>query len=61
MKADTLAEWVKADGRLPGTDLVTWFTAGFRHLSQAEDRPVTSTDRKTIHIVPYNSPPGTRC
>lgn len=52
--SDTLAEWVKADRPLQGTDVVTWFTAGFHHLPRAEDWPVMSTDWKTIHIVPYN-------
>ena len=52
--SDTLAEWVKADRPLQGTDVVTWFTAGFHHLTRAEDWPVMSTDWKTIHIVPYN-------
>ena len=52
--SDTLAEWVKADRPLQGTDVVTWFTAGFHHLPRAEDWPVMSTDWKAIHIVPYN-------
>ena len=52
--SDTLAEWVKADRPLPGTDVVTWFTVGFHHLPRAEDWPVMSTDWKTIHIKPHN-------
>ena len=52
--SDTLARWVEADRPLQGTDVVTWFTAEFHHLPRAEDRPVMSTDWKTIHIVPYN-------
>ena len=52
--SDTLAEWVKADRALQGTDVVTWFTAGFHHLPRAEDWPVMSTDWKTIHIKPHN-------
>ena len=49
--SDTLAEWVKADRPLQGTDVVTWFTAGFHHLPRAENWPVMSTDWKTIHCV----------
>ena len=52
--SDTLAEWVRADRPLQGTDVVTWFTAGFHHLPRAEDWPVMSTDWKTIHIMPHN-------
>ena len=42
--SDTLAEWVQADRPLQGTDVVTWFTAGFHHLPRAENWPVMSTD-----------------
>ena len=52
--SDTLAEWVAADRPLQGTDVVTWFTAGFHHIPRAEDWPVMSTDWKTIHIRPHN-------
>ena len=52
--SDTLAEWVKADRALQGTDVVTWFTAGFHHLPRAENWPVMSTDWKAIHIMPHN-------
>ena len=52
--SDTLAEWVKADRALQGTDVVTWFTAGFHHLPRAEDWPVMSTAWKAIHFIPYN-------
>ena len=52
--SDTLAEWVKADRPLQGTDMVTWFTAGFHHLPRAENWPVMSTSWKTIHIMPHN-------
>ncbi len=53
-RQDTLAEWVKTDRPLQGTDVVTWFTAGFHHLPRAENWPVMSTDWKTIHIMPHN-------
>ena len=52
--SDTLAEWVKADRALQGTDVVTWFTAGFHHRPRAENWPVMSTDWKAIHIMPHN-------
>ena len=52
--SDTLAEWVETDRPLQGTDVVTWFTAGFHHLPRAENWPVMSTDWKTIHIMPHN-------
>jgi len=52
--SDTLAEWVKKDRSLIGKDIVTCFSAGFRHIPHMEDWPVMSMEWKTVSITPDN-------
>jgi primary-amine oxidase len=49
---DGLAEWVKADRRLEGEDIVVWYTVNMHHLPRPEDWPVQPVIYAGFHWAP---------
>lgn len=51
---DGLPAWTRANRSIEKTDLVAWYTMGFRHVTAAEDWPVLATKWSSVTIRPFN-------
>ncbi|WP_416670170.1 primary-amine oxidase [Egbenema bharatensis] len=51
---DTLFTWTGNDRPIVDTDIVTWYTLGFHHVTVAEDWPIMSTSWHGFALKPVN-------
>jgi primary-amine oxidase len=51
---DGLPSWTRANRSIEATDLVVWYTMGFRHVTAAEDWPVLATKWSSVTLRPFN-------
>jgi len=53
-ESDGLAKWVTAKRSIDGSDLVLWYTIGFRHVPRAEDWPAMPGLWHSFRLRPFN-------
>lgn len=51
---DGLPQWVSQGRSIADTDIVTWYTLGFHHVTVAEDWPIMSTSWHGFMLKPVN-------
>src|SRR5262245_27462673 len=51
---DGLAVWTRANRSIANTDIVSWYTLGFHHITRAEDWPVMPTMWHQFQIRPFH-------
>jgi Cu2+-containing amine oxidase len=51
---DTLQTWTDEDRSIANTDIVAYYTVGFKHVPRMEDWPVMSTKWASFQLRPFN-------
>lgn len=51
---DTLKTWTDANRSIANTDLVSWYTVGFHHVTKMEDWPVMPMKWSEFSLKPFN-------